>query len=528
MKNLIYCFVLLFLGTSCVKDDTTSAFIQLNTVTIEGLDEVYTVQLGDSLFINPQITTSHNDESKIDFVWYKYTVSSTADTISYEKNLRARIGDVEPGELNYLVLKAIDTSTGVFYQQVCSLYTASTYSNGLIILCETDGERDLSFIVDNTDEVMNEIFSAANGGEKPNDAGRVFYIDHGARNPGAGRAVVVAANSETGGYYMDPTTLTAKYPLSGAFSFSPISDSNPTLNVQGFANGQGNDFLFSNGMMYDRDIPNYSPYYAYWDVPVLCALDPSETSISTTVFQPAGYPFYHAPIVYDNCNNRFLRHSSGGKAYTRISGNGDVLTAFDYNDLGDGVELVIGGYYTSDPNSCWALMNSTNDDTYFIITFTFVCNSDWTYTFNALTKTTVTEDVANRLRSATTIKSGNSIIVDTMTPWSYEVTGKYGTFMYVYNNDIYSYNVLTNTDGLLLASSADNYTVDNFLISPVTDSDEASFTRLALAVRDNSATGRKGKLVYYELNDLGGLSASKYFESEGFCDQIIDFDEKGE
>lgn len=109
----------LFVGVSCVDDNTVNEFKSLNEVTIEGLADKYSVMLYNNLQIIPTLTTSQNDESKLSYAWYVYTSETDykADTLSYERNLDilAEPSILTPGEDYTLSYRVTDNETGVFY-----------------------------------------------------------------------------------------------------------------------------------------------------------------------------------------------------------------------------------------------------------------------------------------------------------------------------------------------------------------------------------------------------------------------------
>ena len=86
----------------CVDDKTIDEFKVLNQVTIEGLQERYSVLLYNRLQCTPVIRTSQNDESNLSYVWYAYTTTTRneADTLGRERELDvlAEPSILTPGE----------------------------------------------------------------------------------------------------------------------------------------------------------------------------------------------------------------------------------------------------------------------------------------------------------------------------------------------------------------------------------------------------------------------------------------------
>lgn len=123
MKVIKYIGVVCMLSVlaGCVDDKTIDEFKVLNQVTIEGLQERYSVLLYNRLQCTPVIRTSQNDESNLSYVWYAYTTTTRneADTLGRERELDvlAEPSILTPGEAYTLALKVTDNTTGVFYRE---------------------------------------------------------------------------------------------------------------------------------------------------------------------------------------------------------------------------------------------------------------------------------------------------------------------------------------------------------------------------------------------------------------------------
>ena len=104
MKVIKYIGVVCMLSVlaGCVDDKTIDEFKVLNQVTIEGLQERYSVLLYNRLQCTPVIRTSQNDESNLSYVWYAYTTTTRneADTLGRERELDvlAEPSILTPGE----------------------------------------------------------------------------------------------------------------------------------------------------------------------------------------------------------------------------------------------------------------------------------------------------------------------------------------------------------------------------------------------------------------------------------------------
>ena len=132
MKVIKYIGVVCMLSVlaGCVDDKTIDEFKVLNQVTIEGLQERYSVLLYNRLQCTPVIRTSQNDESNLSYVWYAYTTTTRneADTLGRERELDvlAEPSILTPGEAYTLALKVTDNTTGVYHIEVYHC-TAKTF-----------------------------------------------------------------------------------------------------------------------------------------------------------------------------------------------------------------------------------------------------------------------------------------------------------------------------------------------------------------------------------------------------------------
>ena len=67
---------------------------------------------------------------------------------------------------------------------------------------------------------------------------------------------------------------------------------------------------------------------------------------------------------------------------------------------------------------------------------------------------------------------------------------------------------------------------------PAPTESDPSATRISqqvrLAVRDLNRTERQGGVVFYEVNSTGGIHLDSVFKKTGFCDKVIDINEKYE
>ena len=112
---------------------------------------------------------------------------------------------------------------------------------------------------------------------------------------------------------------------------------------------------------------------------------------------------------------------------------------------------------------------------------------------------------------------------------------------YATSQGLYSLNVasvLSNSSTIMEATivnaAQDNMTVTGFEFATVKIPDATpenptqtkNMEQARLFVLDNNLATRKGGYCLYELTSTGGLQASLYKKLTGFCDRVIDIDEK--
>ena len=81
IKCLSLLFFLLFL-LGCVDDDSRYGDIEIDEITIEGIEEYREIEFGGRLTITPTVKTKFGEKSDLSYVWYKYNQKQVvADTL---------------------------------------------------------------------------------------------------------------------------------------------------------------------------------------------------------------------------------------------------------------------------------------------------------------------------------------------------------------------------------------------------------------------------------------------------------------
>lgn len=516
MKNrIIFLFVLLFFN-ACVKDNSNTEFNDLNNITIDKIGS-QEVTLGERLVITPTVKYTSDDLS---FLWYTYSSISGGkrDTLSIEKNLNVVIGGANaiPGEKYKLVFRVYDNKTGVFVSQENDFSVNSLYTKGLLMLCEDGADMELNMLLsDNT--VLDNIYSKNNNGQKLNKnfTGVVFT------NPSPLRLemknVLLFADEENGGYVLNPITMSKKLTVRKMFD-DPIDA--PIISVRDYSGKVGNiEYLFLNGKLCKR--ATNMGVFEFESSPMVVSNSTKDFTIQNFIHKA------HQPIVYDDMNGRILAHAPWNKGtLIRINQSLSSNTPFDGDNLGNYSLEASGQLYA---NNYWMLMKDkeTNER----VVFKFILEQravgrDVFLAFTPLSKTIITSSIAPNLNDRKVIFAHSKIP---------------RICLYVANNKIYNMNIdMINQGSTALAeielasiNSNINITGGEYYTAtiPAPTPENPNATRISeqirLFVQDNSLSTAKGGIIYYELTTTAGLTITEiYRKIGGFCDKVIDIEEK--
>ncbi|MDE5422129.1 hypothetical protein L3073_07905 [Ancylomarina sp. DW003] len=518
--NIGLLFILLAIA-GCVNDETVHDLIELNDVEIKGFtEESYETILGEEFNLDPQISTLHNDESNLEYLWYYYERFGdfNSDTISREKILKHTFGNMVLGGNYNLTLKVTDVSSNVFYQKTVPFTAVNKFSKGTLFLCNESGETELNFLSKSNNFLYENVYASENGDVKLGDnPTKVLSIAPHDRNIAAHKAILVFNNNSLGGEYINPTSfekiISLQEKVSGSFT--------PTMNIMHHCVSQGSDYLICNGKFHYR-INGMAPE-ANWSSAMVLTSETPDYNLAPVSLHPG----YASPLLFDNLNSRFMLCNSN-EQLVLYTGSEHIMTAFDANDLGANMKMLCAGYL-SDSDKMWALMNNSTTGKYWVLRFEV---NDGV--FEAKAKIEITAGMAPNLSSATKYESMSDIFVRNQYPWIVRSEGSGGKMMYLANNNVYVLDMNVDAgisaESELINGSAENVQITNVLAHPIytptKDDPNKQFTRLDICVKDLSLSGKQGGVIFYKLNELGGISAEEIYRQMGFCDEVIYVDEK--
>jgi len=462
--------IILFAG-SCVKDDSNTELVKLNTVAISGIADKLTTYMDTALSIKPTISTSLNDETNLSFIWYIYGSSQQgpADTLAKVKNLSVIIPN--PGTYT-LVFKVIDKPTGVFYKYESALTVMNDLTTGLMILAETNGKAKLHFLNTANGKYFSDVYLKRNNEELGSKPVSITVQNMASTN----QEIVILCKDNRGGVFTDITSFTKMRELKASFYTSPF-DGNSEINVQAYCKATGlQDYLIIDGKVYNRAV-NMKDYY----------------------FKPALLGDYYVsdyyntssyPAFYDNKNMRFMAHNNTQGTLNLFLQPTDISIINPAK-----VDLVqLFGKLTAAPRSLGLFKNPNGNERY-ILTMTLGPSG---LLFVPISKYQITsENIENASAYATSVDVADYLF-------------------YASGGKVYVHNTLTKI-GALLFDLGPSYKINCL---------KTEKTELRIGFTNSSSTGMKGGFARFNVTTIGGIKATEIMRKEGICDQVVDLSQK--
>ncbi|MBV4355881.1 PKD-like family lipoprotein [Pinibacter aurantiacus] len=466
----------LLLLASCVKDNSSTSFTQLNDVTISNIPDTTTIGVDEKFNIVPLLATVLNDTSNLSYVWYAFdaTTQYAADTLSFEHNLTVP-AKMAPGSYT-LVYKVTDKKTNIFYKSTTKLVVANEFTTGIMVLGNDNGNAVLDFYNTATGKLSTNIYENANGSEAlGKNPVSVSYYPKKSSMPAE---VLVLNKDGRGGIFADPVTFIKLRGVRQSF-YLPLQDDgdlNVTKYVARSTTGL-NDYLIIGGKVYNRSVNSGEVLYK----PEMLG-----------DFSLAPFGFYETSTratFYDDKNKRFLAHNNTAGALNPFITDA-TASIFDANNVG--LTMLYGGCTAG--NNFFAVCKDGSGTPYIL---TFLANAQ-ALTFTAKDKYAPT---ATDLQNATAYTSATTIA---------------NYLFYAADTKIYAYNIVSKSGGLLMDIGS-GYNI-NFL--------ELNGAELKVAFVNAQATGKKAGFTTYNIGTVGGLNATETRRKEGICDLIVDLTDK--
>jgi hypothetical protein len=499
MKKILFIMIALLSFWGCVSDDTNENFSVLNEATISGIEDEYNEVFVDEVFsIRPTVETTLNDDSKFSYFWIAYDKNTyiDADTLSKEKNLNVTIR-LTPGE-HTLKFKAVDTTTGIFYEKEFIVKVVNEYTNGLLILSDNEGEAVLNFWIPGKDEVATDLYSKFNDdGPLGRNPKRVYFNKYTDEN--ACEVLVMCQDGE-GGKVLNSITMVKDRDYKDFFMSLPEQ----IVPEAYYKNGM-REYLVDNGLIYDRAVNSFTP---------VLTVKPNMSVVGKTYRIADNADFGDdedtpsRTVVYDNENQCFYAIYSITTAFLTTVKKTSGFTYVDggyFNPDNVGMTCVyanISARSETGAKEYMGIFETSSGERHLLkmgIGF-WVEDADPSTYFKDMGDDVLT---CEGIAEATTFACSARLS---------------GYMFYAAGSAVYVYNSADKTSKKIYDFGA-NFTVNHMEM-------ERGNNRLWVAFQDNSATGMKGGFAGLTIETDGGLHLEESVRHDHIAGRIVDFESK--
>lgn len=493
---------------ACVDDTTNEDFKTLNDITIEGIEDEYNDVYVDQQFsIHPTLKTVLNSEENLKFFWIAYDKSSylNADTLSKEKNLNVVI-HLTPGE-HTMKFKAIDTVTDIYYEKEFIVKVVNEFTNGLMILSETDGKAMLDFWITAKDEVVTDVYGKMNDGDVLGSHPKRIYFNK-YRTDAISEVLVMCQDGE-GGKILDNITLTKRRGYKDLF-FGMVPE---TILPQAYYKSSMREYLIDNGLAYDRAIntnppsttvkPNLAVQGDTYEIADNANFGDDEDGISRMVLYDNKNACFYAVF---NISTAFLTKVTKTANFTYVNGG-------FFNPDNVGMKCLYAGITSR---------SSSGDKEYLGVFETpkgerhLLKIGIGFYVQTATASYSYFKDLGNDVLSCENINAATSFTTSALFS---------GYLFYVAGSKVYVYNSVSQTgEEVYDLKNDDEDSNADYVIDHIES--ERVGNRLWIAFRNNSLSEKKAGFCGLTVNTDGGLSLERTVFHPHFADRIVDFESK--
>lgn len=369
MKRLIYIFIMAAVLNSCYRDKGNYSYSDINDITASFSADTFRVNRLDTLHIIPKL--SGPDTNRLKFEWRVVGVADPAEpmgigkilTISTDRSIREQI-TLPAGPIYYQFdFVAIDTVTDVKYFKRLFLQITTELQTGWMLLEQTAGNADISFITPGG-KIVRNVYSAGNP-EKPLPASARDVI-----------SIATQSRLETlnlvyfngGGYLLDNTSLQVKGDYEDMFYAKPaVVDPYNMFKPSIFQYGP---FTFNNGKVYALNGIYASLLFG------TAYTKPDNKGYSVAPFAAGGLSY--GAIFFDQANHRFLYDGGGTSTSLKVFPANNSM-AFDLNNVQKKMLTMKPGMgWDLWPDNWYAIFKNENNDDCFL--YTINANGDMTTT----------------------------------------------------------------------------------------------------------------------------------------------------
>ena len=223
MNKILSCLLLTVVCaalTSCYKDKGNYDYHPVNELNFTGIDTAhgYTIFLGDTLRINPQLKGTEDPTGSSRTYSYEWSIDFTGrdSVLSREKNLSAKLL-FTPGKYT-LQFKVTDQETGIRFHIRTQLLVTTRIFEGYLVMNEVDGKMRLYMLsyhrTQDDFEQLTDVLTQLNSGLPTQGKPVQVFCTETSFFGATPQTYRIYLLTETGSYRIDPET----------FAYNPLSD----------------------------------------------------------------------------------------------------------------------------------------------------------------------------------------------------------------------------------------------------------------------------------------------------------------
>lgn len=487
-NTLLSTFALLMTLTlsSCNKQDRYS-FKEVNELTVSGIAEELSVELGGQLKLQPKIESSIAESGPFSYQWEIYrdrdlssleisatSPITTSTVLSTERDLDF-LANISPGKyyLQYTVTdEKFNVSTTVRYPITIN----PTYYEGWMVLSKKDNGYDLS-LLRKDEKIYPNLLKSANPNFVPRGNGVAVYIGIHTK------LEEITYFTTDSAYFFNANNF--KHIGSSFDRFDtpdilgPIHKPLYTVHIANY-----DRFIVNAGKVYGSISPNFMGGSSY----SVAMSGPADYSLFPLLITGSKYP----TMFYDNHNKYFVYLSSvlPSRALNSFSKNPNPTASYDVSNVGK--TLIAGG---KGPSNEYFLLMKNPSDQYFIHS--------------------VNPDLASPAGLASAVSS--TAMLNNAAHFAFSEVNR--QMYYTVDNKIYIYDILGNNSKLVYEFPASIQIRDMqiFKSQGWGIADPLHNKRLVVATYN----GTEGEVYYFDIEPIGDLKNNTYSKKFGGFGEIL-------
>ena len=316
-KRITYLLAIVTLVISaCYKDEGNYEYNMPEVPKVTTLDTVYSVFVGDSLIINPGISSQKGTED-LTYDW-KIAIPEKLSHESYTGNPLRMIFGLGPKRY-YARLTITDTTNGMKYFHDFAIDGKTAFSTGMVVLTDEAGTARLSFIKPNGD-VQARLYEAMHGEPLPGKPLQLVPVAQAYNPANINSYWIFTSGADNPGVQLDANTMQRKQRVKDNFFVPPATVQIGSMQSSFFGVITG----IVNGKLYAGTTSTWdqNPLYGMFGLSTPGDYELSDKFIFN--FNPGTFAGYY--IGFHKIKKQFLRFNLYGAPN---------FFGTDYNVLGD-------------------------------------------------------------------------------------------------------------------------------------------------------------------------------------------------